>query len=131
MQINEELKIKWDKEIIGVGTVVVPIKEVVAEEATVMAVSIEEAVVMAAVSTEEEAVVLIETQRRCIKRFVQNATKNVKFLLNQQKANQYIAKNVLRNENINSITLEIKLFCLLSYFFFYFTSVEECLLTRA
>jgi hypothetical protein len=64
--------------------------------------------VAAVVLTEEAAVmvVLIEevltgVQGRCIKRFVPNAIKNVKFLLNQQKANQYIAENVFRNANIN------------------------------
>jgi len=60
---------------------------------------------------------LTEVQERCIKPPAQNANKNVKFLLNQQKANQYIAENVSRNADINLIILGIILLCYFSYFF--------------
>jgi len=53
---------------------------------------------------EVEVIVIVdltEVQERCIKPHAQNANKNVRFLLNQQKANQYIVKNVFRNADIN------------------------------
>ncbi len=37
----------------------------------------------------------ISGQGKCTRQYAQNADKNVKFLLSQQKASQFIAKNAL------------------------------------
>jgi len=50
---------------------------------------------------------LTEVQERCIKPPAQNANKNVKFLLNQQKANQCIAGIVFKNAGTNQLFLSI------------------------
>ena len=94
------------------------VEEASIEGAAVMVVLTEEAVAVV-VLTEEAVVVevLTEVQGKCIKRFVQNAIKNVRFLLNQQKANQYIVENVFRNININLIIRKIKSLFLFSYLF--------------
>jgi len=41
-------------------------------------------------------------QEKCIKQFAQNASKNAKFHLSQQKESQFIAKNVLQKESQDS-----------------------------
>jgi hypothetical protein len=41
-------------------------------------------------------------QEKCIKQFALNVSKNVKFHSSQQKVNQFIAKNVLQKENLDS-----------------------------
>lgn len=80
-----------------VETVEVSIEDLVAMasgvEAVVMVV-LEKAVLTRVVLTEAA---LTEVQERCIKQSVQNAIKNVKSLLNQQKANLSIARTVFKN----------------------------------
>lgn len=87
-----------------VETVEVPTEGMVAEdlieEAAVKVALIEEAAVKVALIEEDLiGADLTKVQERCIKLFVQIAIKNAKFLLNQQKANQYIAEIVFRNTN--------------------------------
>jgi hypothetical protein len=63
------------------------------------AVAVEDSVAAKIEDSVEEA--LIAAQERCIKQFVTNASKNAKFLSNQQKENLFTARNATqRTKNL-------------------------------
>jgi hypothetical protein len=65
---------------------------------------------------EEAALEEILDQKKCIKQFVLNATRNVKYHSSLQKASLFTAKNVLeRKDDFNSKRL--------GFFFFYLFSI--------
>jgi hypothetical protein len=50
---------------------------------------------------------MTEGREKCTKRFVQSAKKNAKFLSNQGKIAQFIAKTATQNEKIAAVKIAI------------------------